>query len=227
MPNNVNLGSDFVDEGYRQPQRRPMPQREMGAGMGNGMNPGMPSGRASARRKKNQTASIIILSVEIVVFIVLLILFFVLKSKIDSPASSASDAVATEASEEGQSSGGVNVESDNFTLTCTKVQLANDVNGNPAAVIYFTFVNKTDTPLSMAEVFPPSLTQNGASCAGDAQLAEFPTEYTNKDMQVSGGQSVDCCFAFSINDLTSPLTLTIHDNYSTFTDIGSTEIPIS
>ena len=49
----------------------------------------------------------------------------------------------------------------------------------------------------------------------------------NKDMQVSGGQSVECAYAFKLSDQTSPLTLTVHDNYSTFQDIGSTEIPIS
>lgn len=226
MQRNIDLDSEFPDETYQRQPRRQVQAAQMGGSM--------QSGRAMARRKKNQTASIIILSVEIVVFIALLILFFVLKSKIDDPKDSGSkNTTATEGSEQAGesessgSSGGVNVESDSFTLTCTKVQLANDVNGNPAAVIYFTFVNKTDTPLSMSEVFPPSLTQNGAACASDAQLVEYPTEYSNKDMQVSGGQSVDCCFAFSISDLTSPLTLTIHDNYSTFTDIGSTEIPIS
>lgn len=224
MPRNIDLDSEFQDESFVQPQRRQMqPSSQMGAGM--------PSGRASARRKKNQTTSIIILAVEIVVFIALLVLFFVLKNKIENPKDAPASAVETEAgaetAEDTGSSGGVNVESNDFTLTCTKVQLANDVNGNPAAVIYFTFVNKTETPLSMIEVFPPSLVQNGMDCAPDATLTEYPMEYENRQMQVSGGQSVDCCYAFSIFDLTSPLTLTIHDNYATFTDIGSTEIPIS
>ena len=180
------------------------------------------------RRKKNQTTSIIILAIEVVVFIALIVVFFILKGKIEGTSSSASQATeqSAEAGDSG-SSGGVNVESNEFTLTCTKVQLANDADGNPAALIYFTFVNKTDTPLAMSEVFPPSLTQSGMQCAQASNLAEYPTEYSNKDMQVSGGQSVECCYAFTITDLTNPLTLTIHDNYSTFSDIGSTEIPIS
>jgi len=225
MPRDLGLDFESMDDEMnfeQRPKRQAPPQRGPQQG---------PGGRVPVRRKKNQTASIIILAVEIVVFIALVVLFFVLKGKIEDGGSSSSkqeEAVTSESSEGGSSSsGGVNVESNEFTLTCTKVQLANDVNGNPAALIYFTFVNKTDTPMSMSEVFPPSLTQNGASCSTGVELADYPTEYANKDMQVSGGQSVDCCYAFAISDLTNPLTLTIHDNYSTFTDIGSTEIPIS
>lgn len=219
MPRDLGLDFESMDDvmGLEQRPKRP-------AGQPRGGQPMPGQGRPAPRRKKNQTASIIILAVEVVVFIALIVLFFVLKGKIDDGGSSAS--AATEQSSQ-QSSGGVNVESNEFTLTCTKVQLANDVNGNPVALIYFTFVNKTDSPLAMSEVFPPSLTQNGVQGSTSVELADYPAEYANKDMQVSGGQSVDCCYAFSIGDLTSPLTLTIHDNYSTFTDIGSTEIPIS
>lgn len=186
----------------------------------------MSASRQRARRKKSQMTSIIILIVEVIVFIALLITFFVLKNKIEN-GDGGKASTTQSSSEQAGGSNGVNVESDDFTLTCTKVQLANDIDGNPAALIFFTFVNKTDTPLSMFEVFPPSLKQNGVECMLDANLAEYPTEYSNKDMQVSGGQSVDCCYAFTLTDLVSPLTLTVRDNYSTFTDIGSTEIPIS
>lgn len=217
MPRDLDLDMEFMEE-QRQPQRpKRQPVRKDGP-------QNMPTGRGHARRKKNQMTSIIILIVELIVFVALLVTFFVLKNKIENGEGAKA---ATESSQEGGSSNGVNVESDEFTLTCTKVQLANDVDGNPAALIFFTFVNKTDTPLSMFEVFPPSLKQNGAECMSNANLVEYPTEYSNKDMQVSGGQSVDCCYAFSLSDLVSPLTLTIHDNYSTFSDIGSTEIPIS
>ena len=170
--------------------------------------------------------SLIILIVEIIVFAALIVLFFVLKSKIvDSDSGSSSAAGSSENA--GQTQDGVNVESDDFSLTCTKVQLVMDANDNTAAVVYFTFVNKTDTPLSMSEVFPPSVKQNGADCPEDADLTDVPAEIGNKDMQISGGQSAECAFAFQLSDQTSPLTLTIRDNYSTFQDIGSTEIPIS
>ena len=155
----------------------------------------------------------------------MLVLFFVLKSKIvDSDSSSQS---GQESQTEASGSNGVNVESNDFSLTCTKVQLVMDANNETAALVYFTFVNKTDTPLAMSAVFPASVTQNGAACPEDTNLTDTPTEITNKDMQVSGGQSVECCYAFKLSDQTSPLTLTVHDNYSTFQDIGSTEIPIS
>lgn len=226
MPRNFEF--DFDDEDLVRPQRQAAPRQPRQPQQGGGMRDnGIPARNVTSRRKKNDTRSIIILAVEIVLFIVLLVVFFILKGKIVDGDVKGSD-TATESTEEaGESSGGVNVESPNFSLTCTKVQLANDVDGNPAALIYFTFVNKTDTPLSMNEVFPPSVTQNGANCATNAILAEQPAEVTNATTQISGGQSLECCYAISLQDFTSTLTLTIHDNYETFSDIGSTDIPLS
>ena len=221
MPRDLDLDFDFQDEEVRErPVRpaRPAQRRDTGGNRGGGRT------KAPARRRKNDTTSIIILIVEIIVFIALIGVFFVLKSKIvDSDGSSKEAASAQEST----TSNGVNVESPDFSLTCTKVQLVMDADNNTAAVVYFTFVNKTDTPLAMSAVFPASVKQNGADCPEDTNLTEVPTEIGNKDMQVSGGQSVECAYAFKLSDQTSPLTLTIHDNYSTFTDIGSTEIPIS
>ncbi len=219
MPRDLDLDFEFQDEEVRErPARptRPAPRRE-GAPRGGGRG-------GASRRKKNDTTSIIILAVEIVVFIALVILFFVLKNKIVD-AGGGSEPVAQEASQ--NTNNGVNVESDDFSLTCTKVQLVMDAENNTAALVYFTFVNKTDTPLAMSAVFPASVKQNGMDCPEDLNLAETPAEIANKDMQVSAGQSVECCYAFKLSDQTSPLTLTVHDNYSTFQDIGSTEIPIS
>ena len=220
MPRDLDLDFEFQDEEVRErPARpsRPAPRREAPSGRGGRT----PSG---SRRRKNDTTSIIILIVEIVVFIALLVLFFVLKGKIvDGSGSSA----ATEQTSEESANNGVNVENQDFTLTCTKVQLVMDAENNTAALVYFTFVNKTDTPLAMSAVFPASVKQNGVDCPEDVNLAETPAEIANKDMQVSAGQSVECCYAFKLSDQTSPLTLTVHDNYSTFQDIGSTEIPIS
>ncbi|MCR5302904.1 MAG: DUF5067 domain-containing protein [Lachnospiraceae bacterium] len=221
MPRDLDLDFEFQDEELRERpvrQSRPAPRRE-----GSGRGPGR--GVAPARRRKNDMTSIIILAVEIVVFIALIALFFFLKGKIVDSDSSGS-AQASESSE-GGTSDGVNVESDDFSLTCTKVQLVMDADNNTAAVVYFTFVNKTQTPLAMSEVFPASVKQNGTECPEDTNLTDVPVEVGNKDMQISGGQSAECAYAFLLSDQTSPLTLTIRDNYSTFQDIGSTEIPIS
>jgi hypothetical protein len=222
MPRDLDLDFEFQDDEIRERPVRPTrtPQNRE-----NGVNRGHSRGGASSRRKKNDTTSIIILAVEIVVFIALLVLFFVLKGKIVDGDTSAESSQTS--SQESGTSNGVNVENDQFTLTCTKVQLVMDADNNTAAVVYFTFVNKTDTPLAMSAVFPASVTQNGVDCPEDTNLADTPAEIGNKDMQVSAGQSVECAYAFKLSDQTSPLTLTIHDNYSTFQDIGSTEIPIS
>lgn len=183
------------------------------------------AGRAPSRKKKTPIANIILLIVEIIIFIALIVTFFVLKGKSSDGSSSKKKTEST--SESGGSSNGVNVDSNNFTLQCTKVQLANDIDGNPAALIYFTFTNKTDTPVSMSEVYPPSVTQNGVDCPTDAVLSEEPAEVANHDAQISNGQSIECCYAVKLQDFTSTLTLTIHDNYESFSDIGSTEIPLS
>lgn len=223
MPRDLDLDFEFQDEEVRERPVRPArqaPRREGAPQRSGGRGP------APSRRRKNDTTSIIILIIEIVVFIALVALFFVLKGKIvDGDSSSSSAATAQESGE--TANNGVNVENSDFSLTCTKVQLVMDAENNTAALVYFTFVNKTDTPLSMNEVFPASVKQNGADCPEDANLAETPAELANKDMQVSGGQSVECCYAFKLTDQTNPLTLTVHDSYSTFQDIGSTEIPIS
>ncbi len=216
MARDLDLDFEFQDEEVRERPARPAPRRE-GAPRG-GARP------AASRRRKNDTTSIIILAVEIVVFVALLVGFFILKGKIDD-GSVASSSESTQ--ESGEASSGVNVENDQFTLTCTKVQLVMDAENNVAAMIYFTFVNKTDEPLALSTVFPASVKQNGVDCPEDTNLAETPAELANKDMQVSGGQSIECCYAFKLADQTSPLTLTVHDNYSTFSDIGSTEIPLS
>ncbi|MCR5474755.1 MAG: DUF5067 domain-containing protein [Lachnospiraceae bacterium] len=218
MPRDLDLDFEFQDEELRERPARPAaPRRDAG---GRGAVRPSSRGGAAARRRKSDMTSYIILGVEVVVFIALIVLFFVLKSKIVDTEDKA-DAAAQ------QTTNGVNVESQDFTLTCTRVQIVKDADDEFAALVFFTFVNKTDTPLSMSAVFPARVAQNGADCPEDTNLVETPQEVENKDMQVSGGQSVECCYAFKLSDQTSPLTVTIHDNYSTYTDIGSTEIPIN
>ena len=217
MPRDLDLDFEMQDgEQFRERPKRPAGQDRPQS------RPPQRNGVNTAKRKKNQTTSIIILSVEVVVFIALICLFFVLKSKIDNADPQSDPATASESSQ--TTSNGVNVESPDFSLTCSKVQLAKDNDDNPVALIFFTFVNKTDNGLSMSAVFPPSLTQNGAACPDAANLADVPPEVSNRDMVVSGGQSVECCYAFVLQDLTSPITLTIRDNYTTFSDIGTTTI---
>ncbi|MCR5831083.1 MAG: DUF5067 domain-containing protein [Lachnospiraceae bacterium] len=218
MPRDLDLDFEFQDEEVRERPVRHTQRREPSGGR-------VPSrGGASSRRKKNDTTSIIVLIVEIVVFIALIALFFVLKSKIDDGGSSAS--ADSGAASESTASNGVNVENSDFSLTCTTVRLDMDAENNTVAFVYFTFVNKTDTPLALNAVFPASLKQNGVDCPEDTNLKETPAEIANRDMQVSGGQSVECCYAFKLQDADNPITITVHDNYSTFADIGSTEIPI-
>jgi len=181
------------------------------------------SGRGSARARRQSLIYLIIIIVEVVLLIGIWVAFFSMggKSKSSSKASSNSS------SDSASSGGSVNVDNENFSVTCSKVSITTDSNGGPAAVIYFTFVNKTDSALSMSQVFAPSVMQNGATLASSASLVDQPQELVNKDTPISSGQSLDCAFAFTLQDSTSPLTLIMHDNYETFSDIGSTEIPIS
>lgn len=129
-------------------------------------------------------------------------------------------------SEETAVSDSVDVDNDSFSLHCTNITVTLDTNGSPAALIYFTFVNKTSNQLSMSEVFPPSVEQNGSTCETFASLEEYPEEFYNKDMKISDGSTINCCYAVALQDAVSPIRLTIHDNYEKFADIGTTEIAI-
>ena len=124
------------------------------------------------------------------------------------------------------SAGTVNVDNEHFALQCTMVELKNDTDGNPAALIYFTFTNKTSGLLSMEEVFPPKVMQEEQMCETFASLDNPPEELNNRMVQINDGASIEACYAVSLINKTSPITLTIHDNYETYTDIGSTTIPL-
>ena len=135
----------------------------------------------------------------------------------ESEASGPTEAVPT---------GSVDVDNDKFTLKCTNVTVKLDTEGNPAALIYFSFKNKTSEQKAAADVFPISVMQNGEPCDTFAALDEYPEEYYNKDMQISDGSELVCAYAVSLKDAVSPITLTVHDNYDTFADVGTTEIAL-
>lgn len=184
-------------------------------------------GGASHRSRKNKRQMLIygiIIFVEIIALVVIWINYISYAKKAKGGSSKSSKASS---SEEGASSGNINVDNDDFALTCTKISISTDVNGNPAALVYFTFVNKTENPLSMSQVYAPSFKQNGMDLSTFASLVEEPQEIYNKDSQVSNGQSIECAYAVSLQDTTSEVTITMHDNYETFSDIGSTVVPLS
>jgi len=179
-------------------------------------------------KQRNKTISIVILCIELLVLGVIIygLVYFSLKLKNGDFQTDKTEQTEASAEEAGRSDGSVNVNNDNFSLTCTKVQLTTDVDGNPAALIYFSFVNKTGTPLSLGEVFPPKVVQDGVDCETFAALENPPDELYNKDIQIQDGASIEACYSVKLQNMTSELTLTIHDNYESFTDIGSTTIPL-
>lgn len=181
----------------------------------------------SSRSRKNKRQMLIygiIIALEVIALIVIWAMYFSYNKKL-SGGSSSSD--AAESSDNGSSDGSINVDNDNFTLMCTKISITTDVSGTPAALVYFTFTNKTDSPLSMSQVYAPGFKQAGIDLPSNATLAEEPQEVGNKDVAVSSGQSIECGYAVSLQDTTSEITITMHDNYETFSDIGTTVVPIS
>lgn len=176
--------------------------------------------------QKKQVTFGIIVFFEAVILIGLICLFFNFFLKIKNGDFIEDKSVAKTETQSGTTPGSVNVDNDKFTLTCYKVQLVRDIDGNPAALIYFTFANKTAEPLSMSDVFPPTVKQGDFDCETFAVLEDAPDELYNRDLQISDGQSVECCYAVKLHDTMDSLILTIHDNYETFTDIGSVEIPL-
>lgn len=181
-------------------------------------------GGSSRRRKSRRTMIIygIIIAIEVVALAVIWTLYFTYE-KSGSKASTSTES----SSEESSSNGNINVDNDNFALTCTKMSITADASGNPVAVVYFTFVNKTDAPLSMSQVFAPSFMQAGANLTTNGVLAEETQEITNKDVQVANGESIVCGYVVPLADTTSEITITMHDNYETFSDIGSTVVAIN
>lgn len=180
----------------------------------------------SARRRKSRRTMIIygiIIAIEVVILAVIWTMYFTY-NKSDSSSSEASESSSEESS---SSDGNINVDNDNFALTCTKISITTDATGNPAGVIYFTFVNKTESPLSMAQVFAPGFKQAGSDLATNGILAEEPAEIGNKDIPVANGESIVCGYVVPLVDTTSEITITMHDNYETFSDIGSTVVAIN
>ncbi|MBP5385330.1 MAG: DUF5067 domain-containing protein [Lachnospiraceae bacterium] len=179
------------------------------------------------RAQKRRVTSIVLIVLEVIVLIGVIVVFFHFYTKLkkgdfatDEPSKK------TEQAKDSPASGTVNVDNDKFALTCRKVQIVRDVDGKPAALIYFSFTNKTKEPLSMSDVFPPFVKQGDADCETFATLENAPDELYNRDLQISDGQTVECCYAVKLYDTVSTITLTIHDNYDTFTDIGSVDIPL-
>ena len=118
----------------------------------------------------------------------------------------------------------IDFSNDKFALKCTRLQITKDTDSNPAALIYFTFVNKTETPLSMSEVFPPMVVQNDIICETFASLESPPDEFYNRDTQIANGEGIDCAYSVKLQNTEDPVTLTIHDNYETYEDVASTVI---
>ena len=134
--------------------------------------------RARKADKRRELIYIIILAVEVIALAAIIIVYANIKGKMGDSGKNKSQ--AGEESSGSSSGGSVNVDNDNFKLTCTKVSITTDSNGNPAALIYFTFVNKTSTPLSMTEVYAPMVSQNGIACETFTTFAERRTKYITR-----------------------------------------------
>jgi len=177
--------------------------------------------------QKRMVTSVVLIVLEVLILIGVIIVFFHFYFRLkDHNFDTASSAKEQTQESNAASGGSVNVDNDKFALTCYKVQIVRDVDGKPAALIYFSFQNKTAEPLSMSDVFPPSVKQGDYDCETFATLEDAPDELYNRDLQISDGQSVECCYAVKLHDTMDTITLTIHDNHDTFTDIGSVDIPI-
>ncbi|MBQ7563079.1 MAG: DUF5067 domain-containing protein [Lachnospiraceae bacterium] len=120
----------------------------------------------------------------------------------------------------------ININNDKFALKCTRLQITKDTDGNPAALLFFTFVNKTDISLSMSEVYPPLVVQDGIMCETFASIESPPEEFYNRDTRIQDGEGVDVCYSVKLQNTTSPVTLTIHDNYETYEDVAETTIKL-
>jgi len=176
--------------------------------------------------QKRTVTTIVIIALEAVVLIGVLCIFFHYFMLLQNKDFSEKKSVLATETMEGTSPDSVNVRNDMFELTCTKVKIVRDVDSQPACLIYFTYKNYLSEPLSMSDIFPPSVQQGGQDCETFAVLEDAPDELDNRELKISDGQEIECCYAVKLHDTMDSLTLTIHDNYQTFRDIGSVEIPL-
>lgn len=230
-PEQARMPQQRPSQGQQRPQQRPSQGQQAGAAYATQQRRPAAGGQTAAARhdkrnsQKKQLTYIIILAVEALVLVAIIVIFAIFYKKLDNKDYNSASASSSE-QQSGGNSGSVNVDNDKFALTCYQVQLVRDVDDSPVALIFFTFTNKTAEPLAMSEVFPPKVVQNGQECETFAVLENAPEELYNRDTQISDGASLECCYAVKIFDTASTLTLTIHDNYETFTDIGSVDIPL-
>ena len=183
-------------------------------------------------QKRVRIVNIVIIVFEVIVLGIVLYFLFHFKGLLEEQDFAPESAYTEEAGEDGSEGGyeslntpaTIDFSNDKFALRCTRLQITRDVDGNPAALIFFTFVNKTETPLSMAEVFPPMVVQDEIMCETFASLESPPDEFYNRDTQIANGEGIDCAYSVKLQNTTDPVTLTIHDNYETYEDVASTVI---
>lgn len=123
--------------------------------------------------------------------------------------------------------GDINVNNDYFELTCEKMSVTVDTSGNPAIVVTFKFVNRSDEPLSFMDAFDVKMSQKGSVCSSNVSFSEKPDNIDNKTKKINKGDSIECAFGFGLHDLFADVELTVFDKYLGFDEIGTTVVPIS
>ncbi len=186
-----------------------------------------------AERIKKQTR---IMAITAIGLAILVLVIFIIFKNMNAPKTAyeeditndeiiAEDDLKPDESTDDSTSDSINVNND-FEIHFTKLELCTDTDGNPAALLYFSFTNRTNKLLSMSEVYPITVKQNGIQCETFASLNEYPEEFYNKDTQISDGITLDCCYVVALYDEVTPLSITIHDNYETYADIDTVEMPL-
>lgn len=99
----------------------------------------------------------------------------------------------------------ISINNDRFTVKYLKTETIKD-QGKPAALVYFTYKNKTDTPQTIHDVLQLECSQNGVECELSAlQKTNKYIENTGKNLK--DGAELKVCITILLEDQKSDLEI--------------------
>lgn len=103
----------------------------------------------------------------------------------------------------------------NYSVTIDSCRLAEDWEGNPIAIIKYTFTNNDDDPASFMVAFTDNAYQNGIglnSCYLVDESANYSSDNSSK--QIKQGASIEVESAFELNDNTTDIEVEVQELFS-------------
>lgn len=172
---------------------------------------GLVSGAKGKRSGKGLSIAAVVINV--VAFAVVLATQSFYSAAIDS-ATSASSASSSASTEESQPAANAKADasasdaSANYDVTIEGMRLATDYNGEPAAIVTFTWTNNTDKGIAFAAAFSAKAFQNDvqldSAIINSSKTPDYESGTTLKEVKPQGTQTVQVAYALADD---SPVTV--------------------